>query len=105
MGAVERTLLFVRRKPVLAAAYGLTAAVILLVGFGGTIARLWRAAEDARAEAVKARDGEKTQRLAAESARDGERTARDRLAAVEYGRTMEVATRSGAKATSARPRA
>ena len=45
VGAVERAALFVRRKPVLAAAYGLTAAVIFLVGFGGTIARLWRAAE------------------------------------------------------------
>jgi eukaryotic-like serine/threonine-protein kinase len=91
VGAAERTFLFVRRKPVLAAAYGLTAAVIFLLGFGGTIAHLWRAAEGARADAVKARDGEKTQRLAAEAARDGEKSARDRLAAVEYGRTMEVA--------------
>jgi eukaryotic-like serine/threonine-protein kinase len=91
VGTVERTLLFVRRKPVLSAAYGLTAAVIFLVGFGGTIARLWRAAEGARAEAVKAHDGERIQRLAAESARDREKMARDRLAAVEYGRTMEVA--------------
>jgi eukaryotic-like serine/threonine-protein kinase len=91
VGSLERAALFARRKPVVAAAYGLTAAVIFLVGFGGTIARLWRAAEDARAEAVKARDGEKTQRLAAEAARDREKSARDRLAVVEYGRTMEVA--------------
>jgi WD40 repeat protein len=91
VGTLERAALFVHRKPVLAAAYGLTAAVVFLLGFGGTIARLWRAAENARAEAVVAHDDEKKARLVAEQARDGEKSARQRLAAIEYGRTMEVA--------------
>ena len=81
---LERVVLFVRRKPVLASAYGLLAAVVFLTVFGGTIASLWRAAEKSRAEAILASDGEKKERIAAESARE-------RLAAVEYGRTMEVA--------------
>ncbi len=91
VGTLERAALFVRRKPVLASAYALAAAVVFLLGFGGTIARLWRAAENARAEAVVAHDGEKKARLDAEQARDGEKAARQRLAGVEYGRTMEVA--------------
>ena len=40
--------MFVRRRPALAAAYGLTAAVLVLAGFGGSLAWLWRAAERAR---------------------------------------------------------
>jgi predicted Ser/Thr protein kinase len=69
-GVLERGALFARRRPALAAAYLLAAAVVSLAAFGGTSAWLWRAAERARAEAE---------------------AARSRLAAVEYGRTVEAA--------------
>jgi eukaryotic-like serine/threonine-protein kinase len=70
VGMFGRAALFARRKPSLAAAYLLTAVVVFLTGFGGTTVGLWRAAERARAEAE---------------------SARARLAAVEYGRTVEAA--------------
>ena len=41
-GPLERAALFVRRRPALAAAYGLAAAVLVLAGFGGSLAWLWR---------------------------------------------------------------
>jgi WD40 repeat protein len=110
--ALERALLFVRRKPLLASTYALAATVLLLAGVGGTMVWLWREAENARARAVAAQEGEKQQRLAAEqagrlavAAREGEKTqrlaaeqagqraeaARKRLEIVEYGRAMQIA--------------
>jgi eukaryotic-like serine/threonine-protein kinase len=65
-----RAALFARRKPSLAAAYLLTAVVVSLTGFGGTSLWLWRTAERALGEAE---------------------SARGRLAAVDYGRTVEAA--------------
>ena len=70
VGALERAAMFVRRRPAVAAAYGLLAAVVLLFGFGGSLAWLWRAAERARADAERQR--EKFERL-------------------EYGRTVQMA--------------
>ena len=69
-GMLERMALFARRKPAAATAFGLAASVVCLIGFGGSIAWLWRAAEGARAEAE---------------------AARTRLAAVEYGRAVQAA--------------
>ena len=86
---------FLRRnkRPVLAAALILLALFAGGIGavFGLTEARkqrevtsLWQQAEVARGEAEAARDGEAKARREAEAARE-------RLAAVEYGRTMQVA--------------
>jgi WD40 repeat protein/tRNA A-37 threonylcarbamoyl transferase component Bud32 len=76
-GVVERAAKWARRKPTLAAAYTLGLLAVLLGGLGGAAVWQWRAAALARNEA--------------ETARDGERTAREQLAAVEYGRTVQVA--------------
>ena len=56
--ALERAVKWARRKPSLAATYGLAVAVLLLAALGGSLARLWRNAEQARAEAELARDGQ-----------------------------------------------
>ena len=81
---VERAVKWARRKPTLAAAYALTAAVLLLSAFGASLAVLWRVAERARAMAEVARDAEKKARGEAE-------TNRERLARNEYGRTVQIA--------------
>jgi tRNA A-37 threonylcarbamoyl transferase component Bud32 len=83
-GVVERATKWARRKPTLAAAYTLGLLAVLLGGLGGAAVWQWRAAERARNVAEVAR-GE------AVMARDGETKARAQLAAVEYGRTMQVA--------------
>ena len=62
--------MFVRRRPAVAAAYGLLAAVVLLFGFGGSFAWLWRTAELARADAERQRE---------------------KIERIEYGRTVQVA--------------
>ena len=62
-GAVERLAKWARRKPTLAAAYALGLLALLLGGLGGAAVRQWRAAS----------------------------AAREALAWVEYGRTMELA--------------
>ncbi len=98
VGTIERAAKFVRRRPALAAAYGLIAAVLVLAGFGGSLAWLWQSAERARAEAVVARDGEVHARALAEKARDGETRARaeaegqrEKFERFDYGRTMQLA--------------
>jgi tRNA A-37 threonylcarbamoyl transferase component Bud32 len=90
-GVVERAAKWARRKPTLAAAYTLGLLSILLGGLGGAAVWQWRAAERARAEAERERDRTNTARNEAVMARDGEKKAREQLAAVEYGRTMQVA--------------
>ncbi len=75
-GLVERGYKWARRKPTLAAAYALTLAVFVLLGFGVSLASLWRTAEGARGEAETARDELAGQKKVAELARDGEKTAR-----------------------------
>jgi WD40 repeat protein len=83
-GVAERAAKWARRKPTLAAAYALGLLAVLLGGLGGAAIWQWRSAEQAR-EAAELAGSE------AVTARDGERKAREQLAAVEYGRTMEVA--------------
>jgi tRNA A-37 threonylcarbamoyl transferase component Bud32 len=90
-GLLERGYKWARRKPTLAASYGLTLAVLVLLGFGASLAALWRAAESAKelaevaqGQAESARDGEKVARAEAE----GER---EKFARFEYGRSMHVA--------------
>ncbi len=76
-GPIERALKWARRKPTLAAAYALMATVVVLLAFGASLAILWRMAESAKSRA--------------ELAQAGEKRARELLARVEYGRTMQVA--------------
>ena len=83
-GAVERGYKWARRNPTRASAYALTLTVLVLLGFGASLATLWRAAERAKYAAELALDGEAKAKREAEDA--GER-----LAAVEYGRTMQAA--------------
>jgi tRNA A-37 threonylcarbamoyl transferase component Bud32 len=83
-GVVERVAKWARRKPTLAAAYTLGLLAVLLGGLGGAAVWQWRAAE-------RARDAAESARGEAVTARDGERKAREQLAAVEYGRTIQVA--------------
>ena len=111
-GRVERALRWARRKPTLAAAYTLGLLAILLGGLGGAAAWQWRTAVKARdgerrareiaekalGQEARATDGEKQARGIAENALGEEakarrevETSREQLAAVEYGRTMQVA--------------
>ena len=97
-GNVERLAKWARRKPTLAAAYTLGLLTVLLGGLGGAAVWQWRAAARARdvaataqVAAEKARDGEAMARATVEKARDEVARAREALAAVEYGRTMEIA--------------
>jgi hypothetical protein len=83
-GVVERAAKWARRKPTLAAAYALGLMAVLLGGLGGAAVWQWRVAE-------RARDAAESARGAAATARDGERKAREQLAAVEYGRSIQVA--------------
>jgi WD40 repeat protein len=83
-GLVERVAKWARRKPTLAAAYTLGLLATLLGGLGGAAVWQWRATERARSAAESAR-------REAVRARDGETKARERLAAVEYGRAIQVA--------------
>ncbi|WP_435008522.1 protein kinase domain-containing protein [Tundrisphaera lichenicola] len=76
-GPLERVMKWARRKPTLAASYALTTLVLLLIGFGASLAVLWRSAERARA--------------AEKEARVAERFARDRLDRFTYGRTVQAA--------------
>jgi hypothetical protein len=104
-GAVERVAKWARRKPTLAAAYALGILTLLFGGLGGAGVWQWRVAARARdvastakAVAEQARDGEATARAATEKALEGEAKARataeqlgEKVARLEYGRSMEVA--------------
>src|SRR5262245_23242147 len=65
-------------------AVGLMVVALLGGGIGATFGMLWHQAEVAGGEAVTARDGE------AKAKREAEQ-ARDKLAAMEYGRTVQLA--------------
>jgi eukaryotic-like serine/threonine-protein kinase len=97
-GNVERLAKWARRKPTLAAAYTLGILTVVLGGLGGAAVWQWRAAVRARdlaasakMAAEEARDGEAMARATVQKAHDELATAREALAAVEYGRTMEIA--------------
>ena len=68
VGAVERGWKWARRRPALAAAYGLLAAALLLGGGGGGATWLWLRAEGALGEAKKAKGEAEAARLRAEAA-------------------------------------
>ncbi|MFO0951656.1 MAG: serine/threonine-protein kinase [Isosphaeraceae bacterium] len=83
-GTVERVAKWARRKPTLAAVYALGLLALLLGGLGGVAVWQWR-------EAATTRDDERLARRRAEEAQKQEKQAREQLASVEYGRTIEVA--------------
>jgi WD40 repeat protein/tRNA A-37 threonylcarbamoyl transferase component Bud32 len=100
VGAAERALKWVRRRPTLAAAYVLLALVLVLGGLGGGATWLWRHAEVARGQAEDARDQltvEKQQteraRLEAEAGRQREAELRGRLARLSYFHQISLAHR------------
>jgi WD40 repeat protein len=77
---------------------GAVVLVLALVAAGAGILSLWRSAERDRGDAEAARGEAETQRVAADTARAGEAGARqevervlERLARVNYGRTIQVA--------------
>ena len=119
LSRTERAVRWVRKNPAAAGAGGLTGALALTVIAALTLWALYRQAErermsavaaraaavdarnhlageqaiaeGARREAETARDNAITARLAAETARGQLADAKERLAEVEYGRTMQVA--------------
>jgi eukaryotic-like serine/threonine-protein kinase len=105
VGSIERVVRWARRKPTAAAAYGFSSLAVILAAVVFVVLGLWRDAEGAKKDAEAARDqlvGEKKlteaarddalrQRNLAETARLGEADARGKLAAVEYGRTVQLA--------------
>jgi WD40 repeat protein/tRNA A-37 threonylcarbamoyl transferase component Bud32 len=68
-GTVERLLKWSRRHPAWAVAYVLVVLVLGLGGVGGTLARLWQLAEDARQEAQNQREEAEKQRDEADEQR------------------------------------
>jgi WD40 repeat protein/tRNA A-37 threonylcarbamoyl transferase component Bud32 len=104
-GLIERAAKWAKRKPTLAVAYTVTALAVFLAGLSAGAVWLWQRAEHERFDAIAARDELARQKIAAELARDGELEARkkaeqtrdelarerEKLAVVEYGRTMQVA--------------
>lgn len=76
VGRLEQVLKWIARKPVTAAAYGLTALTTVLLVIGVTISIFWRNAESARAEAETARNEAVEARQQTEVALQGEKSAR-----------------------------
>jgi eukaryotic-like serine/threonine-protein kinase len=104
-GAVERAVKWSRRKPTLAAAYGLTAVSLMLVGLVAGAVWLWQQAEGAKGQLQIAKDVADTAKSEAVIARDAEEIARkneanerrkaedlaNRMEVFEYGKSMQVA--------------
>lgn len=98
VGVVERTIRWARRKPTAAAAYTLSVVVAVLAVFTALVVSLWIEAKGARGTAESERDRAETARSQAESAEQAESRARkaavearERIAAIDYGRTVQVA--------------
>jgi len=91
VGKVERAWKWAKRKPVLAAVYTLTAAVLLMFAIGSILTVRWWRSENARNTAEQLRQSETKARALAEAARSEVEAARENLSRVEYGRTIEAA--------------
>src|SRR5208282_1254345 len=89
VGKVERAWKWAKRKPVLAAVYTLTAAVMLLFACGAILTVLWWRSENARHTAERLRESETKARGIAEAARSEVEAARQKTSRAEYGRTIE----------------
>ncbi|HZU38223.1 MAG TPA: serine/threonine-protein kinase, partial [Gemmataceae bacterium] len=93
----ERLILWTKRRPALAAVYGLASLVLLLGGLGGTATWLWYRSDEARIQLA----GEKRQ---SEEARRQVEEARQRLAEVSYYHQVGLAYREWQDAEIARAR-
>jgi hypothetical protein len=100
VGALERAAKWAKRKPALAAAYGLLAAALVLGVGGGGAAWLWLRAEAARDDAQRARDQlrdalgrEQTAKEGERKAKEGEHEARRLLALSAYADKVYSAQR------------
>jgi WD40 repeat protein/tRNA A-37 threonylcarbamoyl transferase component Bud32 len=91
VGKAERAWKWVKRKPVLAAAYTLTAAVLFLFAFGAILSVLWWRSEHARNTAEQLQRSEMKARATAEAARSEFEAAGEKSSRAEYGRTIEAA--------------
>src|SRR5262249_21027180 len=98
VGAAEGALKWAGRHRAAAAAYGLLLAALVLGLGGGGATWLWQRAEEARREAVKARDDLKEANNALQQARDdlkgalrGEREAKRRLTELSYADAIYIA--------------
>ncbi len=97
-GVIEQAVKWAKRKPTLAGLYAAGLFGVVLAGVAVGLTVLWREADaahvqadSARKQANTARAGEEDARRGAEKDRDDLRVAREKLAAVEYGRTIQVA--------------
>jgi WD40 repeat protein len=88
VGAIERGLKWVRRRPAAAVAHGLVLLVVVLGGLGGGVTWLWQRSEQAR------------EQLAGEKRKS--ETVRDRLAEVSYLHLIGLAHREWQEAEVAR---
>ena len=86
--AVERAMLWVRRKPTVAAAWALAVLVLMLGGFGLTTTKLWREAVEEKGEADTARQRAETAEGVAKQAKEDIADERERLA---YARHVHLA--------------
>jgi WD40 repeat protein/predicted Ser/Thr protein kinase len=86
VGRGERLLKWMRRRPALAAAYGLLVLVVLLGSAAANALWLWHRAEQARDLAERARDQ-------ADLAKQGEQQAKEELELLTYFRTVDLAHR------------
>ena len=95
-GLVERTAKWAKRKPTLASAYALAAAVVVLVALGSGAAFLWQSAVGARDQLAVEKKAADEAKKEAELARDGEKAANENLAATHYAGTTALAYRQWA---------
>jgi hypothetical protein len=93
VGGLERAAKWARRKPALAAAYGLLAAALVLGLGGGGAAWLWRRAEAAKGRAETAEADAKQARDDERKAKQGEHEARRLLAESAYAERLLLAQR------------
>src|SRR5262249_22633965 len=91
VGLVHQCVKWARRRPALAAVYGLVVLALVLCGLSGGAARLWRRAEAAHQEAASARDTAEDAFQQEQQARAGEAEARRKLAVVSYLHKVQLA--------------
>src|SRR5262249_53471403 len=84
VGLVQQGVKWVRRRPALAAVYGLVVLALALSGLSGGAAWLWQNADAAHHEAANARDEAQSAFQQEQQARAGEAEARRKQEAVSY---------------------
>jgi WD40 repeat protein len=107
--ALERLIKWTRRRPAVATAYSLVVLVGLLAAGGGSVAWLWRRADDARQVALQAKEDVEREKKLTEMALAGEQQALERegiarrkLDQLSYLRSVSLAHREWEEANLAR---